>query len=216
MTGSAGNPSGSTSPSSFKISKKNQAMSIHHKSFRQKLTEEIKSVAIATVYFAIWFGILMFLKTMILGEYKVEFSNISMALIGALILAKVVLVIAHIPPARWTRKHAAIYFIMFRTLFNLVGVYILLLIERAFEERHEYGGFGSALKQVFLHRDIYHVWANVTVVSIAVFWFNVIFVLRRYIGEQKFSQVFFSIPMTDLLSKHTDKNPASLPETSTA
>jgi len=181
-------------------------MSTAPKSFKQKLLHEIKAVAFATVYFAIWLGILMFLKTMILTEYKVEFTGIWMALIGALILAKVVLVIDLIPLSGWTRKHPAVYFLFFRTLFNIVAVFILLLLEKAFETRREYGGFGSALSQVFQHRDVYHVWANVTVVSIAVFWFNVIFVLRRYLGEQKFRQLFFSISMADFLSK--DSHPA--------
>ena len=180
-------------------------MSIHHKSFKQKLFHEIRSVAYATIYFAIWLGILMFLKTRILTEYKVEFTGISMALIGALILAKVVLVIDLIPLSNWTREHPASLIYIFRTLFNIIAVFILLLLEKAFESRHEYGGFGSSLSQVFQHRDVYHVWANVTVVSIAVFWFNVIFVLRGYLGEQKLRQLFFSIPMTDLLSKHTEK-----------
>ena len=146
----------------------------------------------------------MFLKTMILSEYKVEFRGISMALIGALILAKVVLVIDHIPLSRWTRERSPIYFMIFRTLFNIVGVFIVLLLENAFESRHEYGSFGSALINVFQHRDVYHVWASVTVVSIAVFWFNVLFVLRKYLGEQKLSQLFFSTPMTNVLSKRTE------------
>ena len=179
-------------------------MTTEPKSFKQKAIKEIKTVALATVYFAIWLGILMFLKTMILTEYKVEFSGISKAIIGALILAKVVLVIDLIPLSKWTRQHPAIYFIFFRTLFNIVAVFILLMLEKAFEARHEYGGFGSALSQVFQHRDVFHIWANVTVVSIAVFWFNVIFVLRRYLGVQKLRQVFLSIPMADLLAKHTE------------
>lgn len=179
-------------------------MSTEPKSFKQKALKEIKTVAIATVYFAIWMGILMFLKTMILTEYKVEFTGISKALIGALILAKVVLVIDLIPLSNFTRQHPVIYFIFFRTLFNVVAVFILLLLEKAFESRHEYESFGSSLSQVFQHRDVYHVWANVTVVSIAVFWFNVIFVLQGYLGKQKLRQVFFSVPMKDLLSKHSE------------
>lgn len=161
----------------------------------------MKTVAITTVYFLIWFGLLMFLKNMILTEYQVEFTNISMALIGALILAKVVLVIDLIPLSPWTRKLPAIYFIFFRTLLNIIAVYIMLLIEHAFTERHEYGGFGGALGHVFIHRDVYHIWANVTAVGISVFWFNVIFVFRQYFGEQKLRQLFFSDPMNDLLSK---------------
>jgi len=179
-------------------------MSTQSKSFQQKLIHEIKAVAFATLYFAIWFGILMFLKTMILSEYKVEFGGISMALIGALILAKVALVIDHIPLSRWTRERSPIYFVIFRTLFNIVGVFIVLLLEHAFESRHEYGSFGSALINVFQHRDVYHLWASVTVVSIAVFWFNVLFVLRKYFGEKKLSQLFFSTPMTSVLSKRNE------------
>ncbi len=128
---------------------------------------------------------------MILTEYKVEFSGISKAIIGALILAKVVLVIDLIPLSKWTRQHPAIYFIFFRTLFNIVAVFILLLLEKAFEARHEYGGFGSSLSQVFQHRDVYHVWANVTVVSIAVFWFNVIFVSAEIFRCSKNSDSYF-------------------------
>jgi hypothetical protein len=187
-------------------------MSTGPKSFKQKFIHEIKTVAFATVYFAIWFGLLMFLKTMILTEYKVEFTGISMALIGALILAKVVLIIDLVPLSGWTRKHPAVWFLFFRTLFNIIAVFILLLLEKAFESRHEYGGFGSSLSQVFQHRDIYHVWANVTVVSIAVFWFNVIFVVRRYLGEQKLRQLFFSIPMNELLSKDTEKKSLEMEE----
>jgi len=179
-------------------------MSTQPKPFKQKLIHEMKAVAFATLYFAIWFGILMFLKTMILSEYKVEFGGISMALIGALILAKVVLVIDHIPLSRWTREQPAIYFVIFRTLFNIVGVFIVLLLEHAFKSRHEYGSFGSALINAFQHRDVYHMWASVTVVSIAVFWFNVLFVLRKYLGEHELSQLFFSTPMTSVLTKRIE------------
>jgi len=142
---------------------------------------------------------------MILSQYKVEFSGISMALISALILAKVALVVDHIPLSRWTRERSPIYFVIFRTLFNIVGVFIVLLLEHAFESRHEYRNFGSALINVFQHRDVYHMWASVTVVSIAVFWFNVLFVLRKYLGEKKLSQLFFSTPMTSVLSKHSNE-----------
>jgi len=179
-------------------------MSTQPKSLKQKVYHEIKTVAITTVYFAIWFGLLMFLKKMILTEYKVEFTNIAMALIGALILAKVVLVIDLIPLSSWTRGRSAVYFIFFRTLLNIIAVYILLLVEHAFTARYEYGGFGAALGHVFQHRDVYHIWANVTAVGISVFWFNVIFVLRQHLGEQKLRQLFFLDSMNDLLLKRTN------------
>ena len=175
-------------------------------SLKQKLFHEAQAVALATLYFLIWFGILMFLKTMILSEYKVQFSGVSKAVVGALILAKVVLVIDRIPLSPWTRKHSAIYFIIFRTLLSNFGVFVVLVLEHAFKARHEYGGFKGALINVFQHSDMYHVWVVITVVSISVFWFNVLFVLRKYLGEHELSQLFFLTPMTSLLAKRGEGN----------
>jgi hypothetical protein len=55
-------------------------------SFRQKLRDEIKAVALATLYFATWIGVLVLLKKLILAEYRIEFHGLSLALVGALVL----------------------------------------------------------------------------------------------------------------------------------
>jgi len=52
-------------------------------SLRQKLTNELRSVAAAALYFAAWIGILVTLKQLILAEYSIEFRGLSMALVGA-------------------------------------------------------------------------------------------------------------------------------------
>lgn len=185
-------------------------MSTDTKTFWQKFFKEIKSIALTTLYFALWFGILLLLKKLILEDYQIEFSGISMALIGALILAKVVLLMNYIPHTGWTHKHSAIFFIIFRTLLYTSGVLIVMLLEKAFESRHEAGGFGSALIHVFQDRDIYRVWAGIIVVSLSLFWFNVLSVLQQYFGEHKLRQLFFSIPIADLQSKHIEQKTAAV------
>jgi hypothetical protein len=64
---------------------------------RQKLKDEIRAVAVATLYFAAWIGVLVLLKTILLAEDRIEFHGWSLALVGALVLAKVVLVLEHVP-----------------------------------------------------------------------------------------------------------------------
>ena len=58
---------------------------------RQKLTHELKALTVAGLYFATWIGTLLLLKELVLAEYSIAFHHLSLALIGALILSKVVL-----------------------------------------------------------------------------------------------------------------------------
>jgi hypothetical protein len=160
--------------------------------FRQKLEKEIRTVALTTLYFAAWFGVLAVLKRLILADHQIEFRGLSLALVGALIVAKVVLVLEYVPLGRWTRKRAALLDVAVRTLLYAAGVAIVLLLERAFEARHEAGGFVSALAKVFQHRDIYLVWANTICVASALFVFNALSVVRHHLGDGQLIPLFLA------------------------
>jgi hypothetical protein len=74
---------------------------------KHKLKDEIKAVGLTTLYFATWIGVLVVLKQLVLEEYRIQFNGLSMALVGALILAKVVLVLEHVPLGGWIRTRPA-------------------------------------------------------------------------------------------------------------
>lgn len=111
----------------------------------QKLQNEIKTVGLTTLYFGLWIGVLAILKGLILAEYQIQFHGLSLALVGALVLAKVVLVLEHVPLGAWTRTQPALTDAMLRTALYAFGILLMLLVEKAFDGRHEYGGFGSSL-----------------------------------------------------------------------
>ena len=102
-------------------------------SFRQKLVDELKTVGLAMLYFGCWLVALMSLKKLVLAEYDIEFASISTAAIGALILAKVVVVLEHVSLGDWVRKQPGWIEIVARTLLYGAGLAILLLLEKAFE-----------------------------------------------------------------------------------
>jgi hypothetical protein len=166
---------------------KNRAMS-----FKQKLKDEIKAVALATLYFATWIGVLMVLKKLILAEYQIEFNGLSLALVGALVLAKVVLVMEHVPLAGWTRTRPAWIQVILRTAFYALGVLVVLVLEKAFEGRHEAGGFGLSLMAVLRHAEGAHVWANTICLAGALLGYNVLSVIRRHLGEGALIRMFLS------------------------
>ena len=161
-------------------------------SFKQKLRDEIKAVALATLYFAVWIGVLMVLKKLILAEYRIEFNGLSLALVGALVLAKVVLVLEHVPLAGWTRNRPAWVEVILRTALYGLGVLVVLLLEKAFEGRHEHGGFGPSLIAVVQHAERIHVWANTICLTGALLGYNALSVIRRYLGEGALIRLFLS------------------------
>src|SRR5215831_4677395 len=131
----------------------------------QKLAHEFRVVVVTTAYFAVCFGVLVALKRLLLADYQIQFRGFSLALVSALIVAKVVLILEHVTLGQWIRNHAVAVDVVLRTLLYTVGVAAALLLERGFEARHEHGGFGAGVAWVFQHRDMHHVWADTLVVG---------------------------------------------------
>ncbi|MDX2316439.1 MAG: hypothetical protein QNL90_20465 [Gammaproteobacteria bacterium] len=157
-----------------------------------KLRAEIKTVGVTTLFFAVWFSVLLLLKWLVLAEYNIAYYSFSIALVGALILAKVVLVLEMVPLDTWLRNRSALVHVVLRTGLYGLGVLVVLLLEKAFEMRHEHGGFGSSLVQVIRHQDIPHVLAAAIGVTGALLVFNVLMVLRRHLGDRGLLRLFLS------------------------
>jgi hypothetical protein len=150
---------------------------------REKLAHELKALLELGLYFTAWLGALVILKKLILDEYHIGFAGISVALMGALVLSKVVLILENVSLGEWVRSRPAWVEIVLRTILYSFGVVIVLLLEKAFESRHEYGGFGESLRSIFQHTDIHHVWVNTICLGGALLSYNVLWVIRRHLGE---------------------------------
>lgn len=175
----------------------------------QKLINELKVVAVTTLYFAAWIGVLMVLKTLILEEYGIAFREVSAVLIGALILAKVVLVLEHVSLGAWTRTQPAWVDGVLRTGLYGLGVVGVRLLEKAFDGWHAHGDFGPSLLSVFQHVDIYHVWASTITVSAALLVYNSVAVLQRHLGGGSLIKLFLSpfpeASRSNAFSQRTDR-----------
>lgn len=163
-------------------------------SIQQKLKHELKAIVLVTLFFAAWLGILMGLKVLILEDYHIRFGGFSMVLIGALVLAKVVLILEHVSLGAWLRSRPVLVDVLLRTLLYALGTLVVLLLEKAFESRHEQGGFSPALMKVFQHPDMPHLWANSICVTGALLFYNVLAVLNRHLGTGGLARVLLSPP----------------------
>ncbi len=158
----------------------------------EKLKHELKAVALLTLYFAAWLGTLTGLKILILEDYQISFGSASVVLIGALVLAKVVLILEHVPLGGWLKKQPVLMDVILRTLLYAFGTFVVMLLEKAFESRHESGGFSAAIMNIFHHRDMPQVWANTICVTGALLFYNLLTALNHHLGAGGLANIFLS------------------------
>jgi len=151
--------------------------------FQQKLQDELVELSLAFLYFGCWIAVLLLIKQLLLADYQIEFNGFSMVVIGALVLSKVVLILEHIPLGSLLRGRPTWVAVLLRTALYALGVFVILLLEKAFEGRHEFGGFGSSLASIFQHADLYHVWVNAICMTGALLVYNTISVIRSHLGK---------------------------------
>jgi hypothetical protein len=160
--------------------------------FAQKLKHEIISVIELTTYFGCWLGVLVLFKYLLLTEYQVAFTGASVALVGALVLAKVVLILEHVSLGTWVRAQPAWVDVALRTLLYSFGVFIVVLLEKAFEGRHEYGNFGASLNEVIQHAEAPHIWLNTLCLSAALLSYNLLSVVRKRLGKGELLHMYLT------------------------
>jgi len=159
-------------------------------SMMQRIKEEVTSVIALTLYFAFWIGVLVLLKYLVLAEYQIASHNVAVAFVGAVVLAKVVLVLEHVDLGRRVRTLPAWVDVTLRTVLYSFAVFVVLVLEKSFEARHEYGGFIAAMTTLFRQADAIHVWTNTICLSAALLSYNMLSVVRRHLGKGGLLKMF--------------------------
>ena len=158
----------------------------------KKILEEIKIILRTATYFAIVFLLMMVMKKLYLEDYNIEFTGLSQAIIGALVMAKVIILMELISLGPWVQRQPPIIDVIIRTLLYTLGVLIVVVLEKAFEDRHKATGYGEAISYVLSHRDIYHVWATTIGAAGSILVYNAFSVVQRTMGKNGLAKLFFS------------------------
>lgn len=167
-------------------------------SVSEKLANELKELGLASLYFGAWIGMLVVLKKLVLSQYQIEFGGLSVVLIGTLVLAKVVLILEHVPLGRWTLHKPAWVDVVLRTALYSFGLVVVLLLEKGFEGRHEHGGFIASVASLFQDVDLTHVWANSICLTGALLGYNILSVVNERLGEGGLRRLFMT-PLSEIV-----------------
>ena len=69
---------------------------------------------------------------------------------------------------------------------------VVLLLEKAFDVRHEYGGFVPSLIALYQHADVHHIWVNAICLTGALLGYNILSVVRLHLGKGGLIKLFLS------------------------
>jgi hypothetical protein len=149
-----------------------------------RIRHELREVGLVTVYFLFCFGTILILKKLFLADYHVKFYALSAAVVGALVAAKVVVVLDHTGAGtRFDTRGSLAASAAYKTLVYGVAAFVVLWAEQLFHAYRETGGLGTAVLEVWAHRDRNVILAKLICVALTFFGYHLFTGIDRRLGE---------------------------------
>ncbi len=127
------------------------------------------------IYFLIGFNMIALTKQIVLAQEGVVFLGWKVATIGALLVAKVVLIADKLPVMRWVMGPPALWPVLYRTALYTVLVFVAQMLEFLIEGWISGGSFAAGMQSVgehlvpkriaFVYLWVFVLFANYMVVS---------------------------------------------------
>jgi len=145
---------------------------------------EVKQVGVVTLYFMFCFAVILTLKKLFLAEYQIEFYALSAVVVGALVAGKVVVVLDHTSLGTLFDSSqrpglAALY----RTLLYSAVAFLVLAGEEVFHAYRESGALGTAITEVWEHRDRSLILAKMLCVGLSFLGYHLFVAADRRLGK---------------------------------
>ena len=153
-------------------------------SWQGEIKHELKEVGLVTLYFLFCFGIILTLKKLFLADYHIEFHALSATVIGALVAAKVVVIMDHAragsrwgPTRRWSTVRPGPSSSSVRSSSMLIGAT---------------GGLEVAFAELWTHLDKNVILAKVICVILSFAGYHLYAEVDRRLGEGTLRRLLWS------------------------
>ena len=149
-----------------------------------QLKHELRQIGLVTLYFFFSFGVVLTLKKLLLAHYQIEFYAMSATVIGALVAAKIVVVLDKTGAGtRFDATHPLWLSVLYKTVIYSLAAAAVLGLERVFHAYREAGQLGQALTDVWMHQDRNVILAKVICIGLAFAGYHFYAGLDRRLGE---------------------------------
>ena len=159
------------------------------------LKHEVQEFGLVTLYFFFCFGFILTLKKLMLASYDIEFYALSVAVIGALIVGKVVVVLDKTHAGtRFDAGHSLGAAALYKTMIYALFTALVLFAEKLFHAYRESGLLGEALMEVWTHRDRNVIFAKVLCIGLAFMGYHLYRGIDRRLGEGTLKRMVLNRP----------------------
>jgi hypothetical protein len=156
------------------------------------LREEFLQILPVWMFFFVSFGLVALTRITTFGEYHIRPTEPPEYLVGSLIMAKVVLLIDAFMKNRGWHGRPLVYPTLLNTGLYFVAALLLHHLEQMVKlMRQHHLGFAEANHEILLGMGKPSFWAIMIGVLAFTFAFCIVRELIRYIGRERFTEIFF-------------------------
>jgi hypothetical protein len=106
----------------------------------ETIRHEIRELIPAVIYFVITFNMIGFTKVLMLRDYGITVSTFVGATLGALLVAKAVLIVGVLPFMEPFRKIPILYNVLWKTLLYMLAAFMIQVLEEIIRSLLKHGG----------------------------------------------------------------------------
>ena len=161
-------------------------------SVSERIRREVREIGIVTLYFLACFLLFLGLKKLLLEEYHVEVNVLSTAVIGALVVAKVVVLLGKSSLGNQFRSGRLIVHVIWRSFAYTAVVFVVTLAEHLFDFYRETSQLPAAMSEMWAGRDLHHFLAMNICVGLSFLSYNSFSEIDRRLGEGGLRKLFFA------------------------
>jgi len=159
---------------------------------KESLKQELREVLGISLFFFICFFIFQLFKHITLSSYNISYYSFGAALVGALIIGKVVFLLDKVSIINRMDSNIAMIGMVFKSFVYLIGYVLFTLLEHLLKGLFHGDSFGSALGHAFGELLTVDFLGTSAMLFIVFVLFNGFWVVRSHLGPKKFYRLFFT------------------------
>lgn len=168
---------------------------------RSRLVHELKEAIPPFLYFLIAFHLVAVLRALLQQEYGIQAGTVMNATIGALIVAKVVLLADLLPIVNRFPDKPLVYNILWKTLIYQAAAIIVGYIEHLWDAYKEVGSFAAANAHMVEAVVWPHFWAVQVLMLVLFLQYTTLREFSRAVGGKRLRAMFLG-PIHEKIADH--------------
>jgi len=158
-----------------------------------KIKHDFVEILPPTIFFFIAFSLVSLTKRLILSEYGISWTGFGSAIVGAILVGKVVLIVDKLTFVSKFSHRQLIFSTAWKSLIYFSAAVILQYLERIIHLLLKYESFSEA-NRFFVTETVWpHFWLIQMWLAVLLFFYCAMRELVRAIGREKVIQLFFGV-----------------------